>query len=449
MKRLTRTYKKSLAMLYASVLMIGTLGTMAGCKSETQTAMTAQGPSDQDISDAYIYLLGRLIVLRQERLDFEKEGFEWNKIIYHAPGGVAWANPNLDVGYSEAWVAVDDNTCVQLEIPKVTGRYYTWHMLNGWGETLLNINERTYPQKPNGKYALCLKGSSASVPADALRIDLPSKTSRVLSRVELATNPKEAVRLQHGFKLTPLGDVKVEAFPKIAVFENTSLPGAEAFDDASAILASDTDINEGMAPLQAKVKAVEAYVKTGPEARARVNQVIKSKALPEFMEHAKHLGLTENGWTRGKQVGNYGNDYTMRTVTDFEGLWANNSSEATYFGIAGLDGGKTFTQTFPKDELPKTEVRYFWSVIVVDGKEYKVIPNPLNRFLLNKYSPLKYNPDGSLTLVYSPTRPTKYPVSNWLPTKAGENYNFTFRFYGPSKDVTDGKYFPPALQSAE
>ncbi len=104
--------------------------------------------SDQQISDAYLYLLGRILILRQQRLDFERERLRWNELVYREPGGVAWANPNLDVAYSEAWVAVDDKTCVRLDMPKVSGRYYTWHMLNGWGETVLNINERTYPAQP-------------------------------------------------------------------------------------------------------------------------------------------------------------------------------------------------------------------------------------------------------------------------------------------------------------
>lgn len=32
--------------------------------------------SEQEISDAYIYLLGRLLVTRQQQLDFD-EGFKW------------------------------------------------------------------------------------------------------------------------------------------------------------------------------------------------------------------------------------------------------------------------------------------------------------------------------------------------------------------------------------
>ena len=55
--------------------------------------------SDQDISDAYIYLLGRLLVTRQQQLDFQ-EGFKWNELVHRKPGAVDWPNPNLDVAYS-------------------------------------------------------------------------------------------------------------------------------------------------------------------------------------------------------------------------------------------------------------------------------------------------------------------------------------------------------------
>ena len=36
--------------------------------------MTIQTIADQDVSDAYLYLLGRLLILRQQQLDFQ-EGF--------------------------------------------------------------------------------------------------------------------------------------------------------------------------------------------------------------------------------------------------------------------------------------------------------------------------------------------------------------------------------------
>ena len=129
---------------------------------------------DQDISDAYIYLLGRLLITRQQQLDF-RDGFKWNELIHRKPGEVDWPNPNLDVAYSEAWVAADENSCTIVSVPKVEGRYYTVHFLNGWGETVANINERLFPKRPFGEFAICYRGSNVAVPAGATRIDLPVK----------------------------------------------------------------------------------------------------------------------------------------------------------------------------------------------------------------------------------------------------------------------------------
>ena len=52
--------------------------------------------TDQDISDAWIYLLGRLLVLRQQKADLA-EGWTWNTLVHRKPGAVDWPNPNLDV----------------------------------------------------------------------------------------------------------------------------------------------------------------------------------------------------------------------------------------------------------------------------------------------------------------------------------------------------------------
>ena len=42
---------------------------------------------------------------------------------------------------------------------------------------------------------------------------------------------------------------------------------------------------------------------------------------------------------------------------------------------AKLDGGNTYTLTFPADALPMPKVVYFWSVIAVDSLRFNVIPN--------------------------------------------------------------------------
>lgn len=90
-------------------------------------------------------------------------------------------------------------------------------------------------------------------------------------------------------------------------------------------------------------------------------------------------------------------------------------------------------------------VDYFWSIIAVDRQFRRVLPNALNRFLLNKESGVVNNPDGSLTLCFGPEKPADIPDPNWLPTGAGKPWSLTFRFYGPRGGVADGSYYPPPL----
>lgn len=437
----------------AAVLAVTLLAGLDGCKNApveqtppvTVDQNSAITVSDTDIVHAYHYLLGRLLVLRQQRLDFEKDGFQWNHLVHRKPGGVEWANPNLDVVYSEAWVALDEKTCVLLDIPRIEGRYYTWQMLDGWGETVLNINERTFAQRPYGRYALCLKGARVTPPADALRIDLPVRTMRVLARIEPGEDAAQAIRLQHEFRLTPLGEPRIETPIEVPSFTNAQLPRAEAFDFATQVLDGQPDIAPGMDGVRAKVRAVAALVQSGTAGRARVDDVIARQALPALMQRLRTLGPSGNGWVRPTTFGHYGSDYLARTVVDLVGIWANTRTEVTFYGMRNLDGRATYTQTYPKDALPQSLARYFWSVTEVDSIHYKVVPNPLGRYALNRQSRVQPNADGSVTLAFGPARPDGVPESNWLPTQPGTNYNLTFRLYGPAAGAAAEQYFPPPL----
>jgi hypothetical protein len=48
------------------------------------------------ITDAYVYLLGRALVIRQERLDRKAKGFAYNTLRYNPLGTADFANPNFD-----------------------------------------------------------------------------------------------------------------------------------------------------------------------------------------------------------------------------------------------------------------------------------------------------------------------------------------------------------------
>ncbi len=86
--------------------------------------------SSQDVTEAYVYLLGRYLVIRQEAIDVAEPGGGYNVLKHNPPvnaGDTAgsaptFVNPNLDVVYSEAWLAVDADTPVDLGDPRDPGR---------------------------------------------------------------------------------------------------------------------------------------------------------------------------------------------------------------------------------------------------------------------------------------------------------------------------------------
>jgi hypothetical protein len=365
-------------------------------------------------------------------------------VTHREPGGVAWANPNLDVAYSEAWIAVDETSCTLVTLPKITGRYYTVQVLNGWGEVTVNINERNFPKHPSGTFALCLKGAKVNLPPDTQRINLPNRKSRVLMRIELGANPAEAAALQKQIAMKATGNPQVEDTVAKFDFSNAKLPGVEAFDSTERILEAEPDINRGMRRPQRRARAV-AKAAADPKERAKIDAIIREQAIPAFTELAEHPGAVKNGWIHPRASGTYANDYAMRSVVNLVGIWANTAKEAVYFAGIGLDGSETYLQTYPKGALPGTKAQYFWSVVAVDGDKFQVIPNALQRYILNRQSALKPNPDGSLTLAFAPKLPAGVPEANWLPTPDGKRYNLTYRFYGPAKDVVSGNYYPPAL----
>ena len=56
---------------------------------------SAQIPDEKTVTDAYVYLLGRAIVIRQEQTDLKETGVEYNVIKYNPVGSADFVNPNI------------------------------------------------------------------------------------------------------------------------------------------------------------------------------------------------------------------------------------------------------------------------------------------------------------------------------------------------------------------
>jgi hypothetical protein len=409
----------------------------------------------QSIADAYIYLIGRALVVRQEHIDRQGAGFAYNQVKYNPLGSADFVNPNFDVAYLEAWIAVDDDHPVILEVPEVRGRYYTAQILDEWGEVIANINERTFPSKPFGRFALVKPGSAPALPDDVSRIDLHSSKAKLLGRVELKGDPDGAVALQKRFALTAQGAPRIADPPAITMFDNVSLAGVDVFDHAEALFASALDVSPHAAQAQQQVRAVAAHVASSPAARDAVAARIRDEIVPAFKEFVFTKSAPEHGgWVGGAEVGNYNGDYWLRTTVNYAGIWANATNEVIYFTSnrdgqgKRLDGGQNYRMHFAADQLPQSAVDAYWSVILVDATDYRVVKNPLNRFNLNNQSSLRKEPDGSLKIAIGPTAPAEVPESNWLPSAQGKPFSLTFRTYVPKDIVKQGGWAPPPLTAA-
>ena len=87
-------------------------------------------------------------------------------------------------------------------------------------------------------------------------------------------------------------------------------------------------------------------------------------------------------------------------------------------------------------------VNAFWSVTMYNPQSFLVY-NPLNRYNLASWMPLKYNFDGSLDIYIQKNSPGPDKESNWLPAPDGL-FNLTMRLYWPGYDALDRDWYPPA-----
>jgi len=442
------------------MLMKARLGTLLVTPALLPAMLFAQSPvphkpTDGELRDAYVYILGRALVIRQEVDDIKDKGAGYNVIKYNPLGSADFVNPNFDVAYLEAWFAVDKDSATILEVPKIEGRYYTAQILDEWAEVIVNINERTMVSKPYGKFALVLPGSTAKIPHDATPIYLRSPKAKMLARVELKGDSAAAERLQKSFKVTTVGKATVEPPPKITMFDNKELAGVEIFDHVDMIFASAIDVAPNASSMQEAVRAVANYAGSGKEARQDVAERLKTVAATFREDALTKSAPYRNHWLCGANGGSYGTDYARRTAANYTGIWANTPSEVVYYAATKdaddkpLDGSKSYVMQFPADALPDAMVNGYWSVILVGVPDYRVVPNDLKRYNFNTYSGLKKGADGLLKIGFGPRPVSGVPEGNWLPTAEGKPFSLTFRAYVPKEAAKRCEWTPASVTAVQ
>ena len=410
-------------------------------------------PDIQTIAEAYVYLLGRMLVIRQEHIDLDRISADYNVIRYDPLGNMDGVNPNFDVASLEAWLAVDDRTPVVVEVPEVINRYYTVQVIDEWGDVIANINPRTFPSQPHGTFVLVTPGAKVKTPPEAARIVLRSNKAKVLARIEVRQDRDGVVRLQRRLAVSSHDNPSIIPAPPLPAFGNRELLGVEIFEGAEHVLASALDTLPDAASLQQKVRAVARYAESGRAARQELEGLLRERVIPDFLDFASNQSVARRGhWrsshARGGQTGAV--DYRVRTATNLTAIWTNVPDEMVTFQTTRdatgrvLNGSNTYVMEFTPNECPGSVVDGHWSMTLVTVPEHRVVPNPLDRFLFNSHSPLVREPDGSLRIFVGPRLPDGAPGSNWLPSSDWKAFQLTIRAYVPHDAVKRGDWFPPA-----
>lgn len=377
--------------------------------------------------------------------------------------------PNFDTLYSSAWLDLTSEPLV-ISAPATDGRYYLLPMLDMWSDVFASPGSRTTGTQA-GNFLVTPPGWTGTVPADTTRISSPTAYVWIIGRTKTdGPQDYDAVhKIQAGYKVTPLSQWgKVPVQPKAVVDANVDMKtppkvqvdtmAADKFFAYAAELLKSNPPHITDQPMIAQLKkigiepgksfdldkAVPA-VRTGLANVAGEGRQLMAWKLPT-------VARVVNGWGMNTDtMGVYGNYYLKRAIVAQAGLGANLPEDAIYpMNLADdtgkpLDGAGKYVLHFDKGLTPPVDA--FWSITLYDADGFQVA-NPLNRFAISSWMPLKTNADGSLDLYFQNESPGADREANWLPAPKGA-FNLLLRLYAPKADVLTGRWNPPAVARAQ
>jgi hypothetical protein len=376
---------------------------------------------------------------------------------------------NIDTLYSWAWLDLAKQPMV-LSLPDTGGRYYMMPMLDAWTNVFASPGTRTTGNKA-GQFAITGPGWAGTLPAGVTEIKSPSNIVWIIGRTQ-TNGPKDyaaANALQKQYKLTPLSAFGKPYTPPPGVLDPAvdmkSGPADQlAKMDTTTFFKTLARLVVSNPPAAADAPALAMFTKIGvvpgqdfdpgklDPAIAKELEKSMQIALQRLQAAAKTWGKPVNGWNvPPMNVGEFGTDYGFRAVVAFIGLGANLPADAIYpFAFVDgdgkpLNGANRYEVHFNKAQTPPANA--LWSLTMYDAQSFPV-ENPINRYTISSWMPVKYNEDGSLDVYVQKGSPGKDKEANWLPAATGD-FSITMRVYWPKPAILDGTWKPPPVKRVD
>jgi hypothetical protein len=375
---------------------------------------------------------------------------------------------NVDTLYSSAFLDLSAEAQV-LSVPDTGGRYYLMPMLDAWTNVFATPGARTTGTKAMS-FAITGPGWAGTLPPGMQQIKSPTNMAWILGRTQ--TNGPDDYAAVHavqaGFKIVPLsqfgkpyvapeGLVDATADMKTPPVEQMERMSGVEFMTALARLLTANPPPPQDAPMLATLARIGVVPgqpfnadKLDPDVVRALESVVP-RALKGLQGKAKEMGSAINGWRMPKSdIAAFGTDYDTRAFIALIALGANLPADSLYptTFVDGegkpLNGANRYVLHFARGLTPP--VNAFWSVTMYNPESF-FVENPIHRYAISSWMPLKHNDDGSLDIFVQHASPGIDKEANWLPAPDG-GFNMTMRMYWPKAQppsVLDGSWAPPAV----
>jgi len=448
--------------------------------SPVQSTLSAVAVTEEQAFDIgveafhYFYPLLTMEITRRQCTNLEpgkKPGFGPMNLFSHmraypAADFKTVVRPNFDTLYSIAWLDLTAEPLI-ISAPDTAGRYYLLPMIDMYSDVFAVPGWRTSGTGQK-HYALVPQHWAGILPEGIEPIDAPTNYVWIIGRTKTDGPDDYAAvhKIQDGFVVTPLSQwgQKQSAVPfkhddsvdmtTPPLEQVNAMSAAQYFSLAAELSAvhrphiSDWSIINRMERIGLIPGQKFEYAKLDSKIQKALDKAI-AHALKLMVAKTKSMGEPVNGWAMNTEtMGVYGNAYFKRAIVAMVGLGANQPEDAIYplnFADAEgkpLDGGNKYVLHFDNENMPP--VNAFWSLTMYDEAGFQ-IANPINRFAISSWMPLKKNGDGSLDLYLQIDSPGADKESNWLPSGKG-TLGVTMRLYAPRAEALNGDWKPPIIK---
>ncbi len=370
--------------------------------------------------------------------------------------------PNLDTLYSTAFLDLSQSP-VLFEMPPNALRYEVMAFLDAWTNVFAALGTRTQGTA-GGRYWIVGPQWQGTPPKGTILLRSPTTMAWLIGRTQTQGDADLMLvhRLQDGLQLTPRAN------------EHQRSP-AQTWQKSTAILTPPmlqmqrmatvdffkrlTELMRVNPPFAADAPMLRELAQIGiqvgqpiiwswfDQTAVSLGRWIADIKIAQALNHPRDL---VNGWsTPPRNLGQYGEDYNIRTAVAMIGLGANLPEDAMYPSAlldssgASLHGRHSYRMHFSAGQWPP--VKAFWSVTAY-GLDDFLIDHPSHRHALGSLHPLVANSDGSLDLWIQAQAPEGPRQANWIAVNEGAPFLLSARLYWPQAEALNGAWHMPAVE---